>query len=819
MKSFFYLVVLVVSTMIIPVTSFAQQTLPEIAKQLSKERITLFNGWSLTPVGKNLPLEDMPLNIAVSPSGKYVAVTNNGYGKQTITLVDTRDDEKILDNPTIHNALIGLKFSSNGKHLYVSGGYSDKIFIYSIVHNKLEKQDSIVLGLPWPKGKICITGLDVDNARNRIYAVTKEDDALYVCSLKTKKTVKRVPLGAEAYTCLLSPDRKLLYISLWGGRKVVIYNTQKGKITGSINTESHPNDMALTKNGKYLFVADANVNSVSVIDTQKRKVIENLIASLYPNSPVGTTPNGIALSADNKTLFIANADNNDLAVFDVSHPGHIHSKGFIPTGWYPTCVRVNGDMLYVTDGKGLRSFANPNGPDPLGHKIVHEKGEKTTGPELYTGSMFKGKLAIIHIPNQKVLNLYSRAVYQNTPFNKKIETTASGEAGNPIPRKVGGSSPIKHVFYILKENRTYDQVLGDMKRGNGDPSLCIFGEKVTPNEHAISRQFVLLDNFYVDAEVSADGHNWSTAAYATDYVQKMWPDNYSGRGGNYDFGGNRKISNPDNGFIWNYCQRAGVSFRNYGEFKDEGYIPKILPYLEKHTCNAYPGWNLKIQDVYREKIWAHDFDSLLAVNKVPQLSFIYLPNDHTSGLAKGAYTPIAQVADNDLALGRIVDRISHSKIWKSSAIFVLEDDAQDGPDHVDAHRSIAFVISPYVKHGTVNHTMYSTAGMLRTVELILGLPPMSQYDAAATPMWSCFTSTPDLAPYVVKPAEVNINARNHEHNKIAKLSATFDLSQPDAVPDKELNEAIWKSVKGMSAVMPSPHHSAFVKVISQNDKD
>lgn len=817
MKSFFYSVLIGIS-LVTPISLFAQQSLSETAQQLDKERITLFNGWSLTPVGKELPLEDMPLNIAVSPSGKYVAISNNGYGKQTITLVDAVHDS-VLDNHEIPSALVGLKFSSNNKYLYVSGGYSDKIFTYAILHSKLVKLDSIVVGAPWPKGKIGLMGLDVDNAKNRIYAVTKEDDALYIGDLNTNKIVKRVPLDAEGYTCLLSPDKKLLYISIWGGGKVEIYDIPGGKIIGDIKTESHPNDMALTKNGRYLFVANANVNSVSVIDTKKRKVLENLTASLYPNAPAGTTPNGVALSKDGKTLYIANADNNDLAVFDVSHPGHSHSIGFIPTGWYPTCVRVNGNILYVSNGKGLSSFPDPNGLNPLGYPTVHEKGVKTEGPVLYTGSMFKGKLAILPVPNQPLLNVYSRAVYQNTPYSTQIENSPSGETGNPIPQKVGEPSPIKHVFYILKENRTYDQVLGDMKRGNGDSSLCIFGEKVTPNQHAIARQFVLMDNFYVNAEVSADGHNWSTAAYATDYVQKMWESNYSNRGGNYDFDGSRKIAYPDKGFIWNYCQRAGVSFRNYGEFKDDGYIPKQLTYLAQHTCSAYPGWNLSIQDVYREKIWVKDFDSLLAINQVPQFSFIYLPDDHTSGTAIGAYTPIAQVADNDLALGRIVDRISHSKIWKTSAIFVLEDDAQDGPDHVDAHRSTAFIASPYIKRGMVNHTMYSTAGMLRTVELILGLPPMSQYDAAATPMWSCFTATPDFTPYTVNPAEEDINARNEKHNKLSKLSATFDFSQPDAAPDHELNEVIWKFVKGMNAVLPPPRHSAFVKVISKKDDD
>ncbi|MGN6532516.1 MAG: alkaline phosphatase family protein [Ginsengibacter sp.] len=796
--------------------SFAQQSAENIATQLNKKRITLFNGWSLTPVGKSLPLEDMPLNIAVSPSGKYAAVTNNGDGKQTITLVDIVND-KILDNHEISSALIGLKFSNDSKYVYVSGGYDNQISIYAVSNNKLIKKDSLVVGRPWPKEKIGIAGIEIDNSRSKIYAVTKEDNSLYIGNLKTKTIFKKIPLTAEAYTCLLSPDKRTLYISLWGGEKVAVFDTQKEKVVVEIKTGSHPNDMAITRNGKYLFVANANENSVSVIDVAKRKVLENIITSLYPDAPAGTTPNGVALSTDNKTLFIANADNNDLAVFDVSEPGKSHSKGFIPTGWYPSCVRVRGNRLFVANGKGLSSFANPNGPNPMGKTVEHQKGEKTTGPELYTGTMFTGTLSVIQVPSQKILDVYTRAVYQNTPYTKKTELTASGKTGNPIPQKQGELSPIKHVFYVLKENRTYDQVLGDMKEGNGDASICIFGDSITPNQHAIARQFVLFDNFYVNSEVSADGHNWSTAAYATDYVQKMWPSNYSGRGGNYDFAGNRKIANPDKGFIWDYCFRAGVSFRNYGEFADEGYIPKTLPDLAKHTLDSYPGWNLSIQDVYREKIWEKDFDSLLEINKVPQLSFIYLPNDHTSGMAIGAYTPIAQVADNDLALGRLIDHISHSKIWDSTAIFVLEDDAQNGPDHVDAHRSPAFVISPYIKRGMVDHTLYTTSSMLRTVELILGLPPMSQYDAAATPMWRCFTSEPDLTPYNVKAANVDINARNHAKNAAAKLSSTFNFFKPDAVPDLELNEVIWQFVKGETSLMPPPCRSAFVKVVEKDD--
>jgi hypothetical protein len=431
--------------------------------------------------------------------------------------------------------------------------------------------------------------------------------------------------------------------------------------------------------------------------------------------------------------------------------------------------------------------------------------------------MLKGTLSIISAPDEKALTAYTSQVYANTPYSKQREDVAPGEAGNPIPRQAGEVSPIKYVFYVLKENRTYDQELGDMPQGNGDSSLCLFGRKVTPNAHALSEDFVLLDNFYVDAEVSADGHNWSMAAYATDFVEKNWPSNYSGRGGNYDFDGSRPVANPTKGFIWNYCQRAGVTFRNYGEFMDNGYPTLGLLKDPNHYCRNYPGWNLDIQDVYRESVFEHDFDSLLAAGSVPHFNTIYLPDDHTSGLAKGAYSPIAHIADNDLALGRLVDHLSHSPIWKESAIFVLEDDAQDGPDHVDAHRSVAYVISPYIKRHSVNHTMYSTSGMLRTIELILGLPPMSQYDAAATPMWDCFAPTADTTAYVVQPAETDINACNTAWTPSAEKSAHFDLSKADAVPDALLNEVLWKAVKGEDSTAPAPRRSAFVQVKKEND--
>jgi phospholipase C len=402
------------------------------------------------------------------------------------------------------------------------------------------------------------------------------------------------------------------------------------------------------------------------------------------------------------------------------------------------------------------------------------------------------------------------------PFTNKKTALAEGETGNPIPRKQGGQSPIKHVFYIIKENRTYDQVLGDLPKGNGDKSLCLFGNNVTPNHHALANEFVLMDNFYVDAEVSADGHNWSMAAYATDVVEKTWPTSYGKRGGTTNYEGGRKATYPKDGFIWDYCKRAGITYRSYGEFGeyDNAHIKSLQGHMGPHS----PGFDLDVKDQVRVDAWEHDFDSLLTINAVPQFSTLRISNDHTSGQKKGKYTPIAAVADNDLAIGRILEHLSNSPIWKDAVVFILEDDAQNGPDHIDAHRSPVFVAGPYVKRNAVVHSMYSTSGVLRTIELILGLPPMSQYDAAALPLYECFTSKADFASYKCKPAQVDLDRRNIAVNKSSKLSESFNFKEEDAAPDLALNEVIWKAIKGENSVMPAPKRSAFV-ILEKKKKD
>ncbi|HNW58533.1 MAG TPA: beta-propeller fold lactonase family protein [bacterium] len=788
--------------------AIALQASPLPAQSLSaleSSRVALPNGWKLTPVGRMVRLGDLPLNVAVSPSKKLLAITNNGQSDQSIQLFD-RGKNVVIDSAAIGKAWVGLAFSADEKSLYVSGGNDNWIIRYDIVKGKLTPADTLVLGKPWPE-LISVAGIALDDGRHLLYAVTRENNSLYTLDTRSGRVLARFPLGGEAYTCLLAPDRATLYISCWGANKVVLFDAEQQQLAGSIAVGDNPNALCLSQKGDRLFVANANDNSVSVIDTRTRKVVETLNTALFPQAPSGSTANGLALSADDRTLYVANADNNCLAVFDVAVPGASVSRGFIPTGWYPTCVQVVAHQLYIANGKGLSSAANPFGPNPAGRRaeVGYQQGSRQK--EQYIGGLFRGVLAILDEPDAAQLGVYSRAVYANTPYTKSTESESEGEPGNPVPMRIGDSSPIKYVFYVIKENRTYDQVLGDMPEGNGDTTLVLFGDRISPNHHALAREFVLLDNFYVNGEVSADGHNWSLGAYATDYLEKTWPTSYGKRGGFYTAEGNREIANPRDGFLWDFCKRYGVSYRTYGEFADD-YKPNI-PALKDHFCPYYTSWDQTVRDTTRFYQWKKDFDSLYAAGQVPQLNTLRLINDHTEGLAVGRPTPFAHVADNDLALGLFIDYLSHHPIWNQTAVFIVEDDAQNGPDHVDAHRSVALIAGGFVKTGLVDHTMYSTTSMLRTIELILGLPPMSQYDAAATPMWRCFAHSAGHAPYSLRPISVDLNDRNVKASKWSELSGQFDWSKEDRCPDGLFNEVIWRAVKGLDSPCPPPVHAAF----------
>ena len=780
--------------------------------------ITLPNGWKLSPAGRSFPLGDLPLNVAVGKSGRYAAVTNNGQSTQQIQLIDIKA-AKVVDSLIIEKSFYGLQFSADEKKLYASGGHDNRIMVYAVEAGKLQKSDIITLGKPWPN-RIGPSGLALDESRGKMYVVTREDKQLYVVDLKTKAVVSKYGLDAEAYDCKLSKDGKELFITCWGCDKLLSFDLIQNTWKQTVHVGDNPNEMLQSPDGKLLYVCNANDNTVSVIDLSTRKVIETLDAALYPNSPSGSTTNSLALDPQGKQLFIANADNNAVAVFDVSVAGKSLPKGFIPVGWYPTAVRFISNKLWVANGKGMTSKANPFGPSPLRKReeVIHHGFETKPGDQVeYIAGLFKGSMSIIDLPAQPLLDQYTRAVYSNSAYSLQKTAVADSLApGFPVPVKKGQVSPIKYVFYVIKENRTYDQVLADVKGGNGDTSLLLFGKNITPNQHALAESFVLLDNFYVNAEVSADGHNWSMGGYANDYLEKTWPSSYGGRGGTYGGEGEREIANNKGGFIWDQCRRYGVSYRSYGEFVNDGKA--TVSSLKGQICEYFPEYNMNIRDTTRINLWKRDFDSLLAQGMVPQFNTVRIGNDHTEGVRLGRPSPFAHVADNDMAVGMFIEHLAKSPIWNETAVFILEDDAQNGADHVDAHRSPAYLAGGFVKRGFVDHTLYTTTSVLRTMELILGLEPMTQYDAAATPLWRCFDKEAKPFRFNMLTPQVSLNEKNTALNEWQRRSEKFNFAKEDSNNDVEFNRVLWHGIKG-DVPFPGPRRAAFLKIRAEEEDD
>ena len=841
--------------------------------------VLLPNQWSLRPVGTQVELADFPVNVTVHPGGRFAAVLHSGYSAHEILVVDIAS-ATVVSRTGVHEAFYGLEFSKDGRQLFCSGAGDEVVHSYEFQHgsltnhHRIELRDAKLRAIP--------AGLAVDSTGKRLFVanvwgnrvtrvallpqVEPADIVLgtNVAPLSVAPVLAATDIDSDAankreeaslyrtgpdetfpYACRLDEKRQRLYVSLWAQSAVGVIDLKSEQLVARWPTQEHPCEMALTRSGKLLFVANSSRNTVTVLDTESGKTLETVCAALYPKAPPGSTPNSLALSPDEKMLFVANADNNTVAVFDVEKPGKSRSLGFIPVGWYPTSVRVtpDGKHLLVANGKGLTSKANPRGPQP---GVKPEDGQEVQ----VISRLFQGALSIIELPPRKTFEAqlagYTAQAYRCSPLTPDASVSARPSAGNPIPHEPLGAptflsasgnegtkptgmsalpaSPIKYCLYIVKENRTYDQVFGDLPQGNGDPKLCLFPERITPNLHQLVRQFVLLDNFYADAEVSADGHEWSMGAYATDFVEKMWPMNYghnSSKKFPYPAEGYFPIAFPAGGYLWDRAREAGVSYRSYGEFVDtfartNAPARARVKALQGHIDEWYRPWDLACPDVKRAERFLAELKRMEAEGDMPRLQILRLPNDHTHGTTRGWPTPAAYVADNDLALGQIVEAVSRSKFWPQTAIFVVEDDAQNGPDHVDAHRTTAFVISPYTKRGVVDSTMYSTSSMLRTMELILGLKPMSQYDAAATPMFNSFQAAADLRPYQALPANVDLGERNSAQAWGGQLKMNF--AREDAVDDLLLNEVVWRSVRGPDSPMPAPVRAAFV-FAHQGEKD
>ena len=501
----------------------------------------------------------------------------------------------MIDSAKVEKAWLGLAVSADGKEIYAGGGGSNSILRFSFGRGKIAAEAPITLGNA--DAEVFPSGISVSG--RRLYVANNLSNSLSAIDLAAGKVLGSVQVGDYPYTCAVSPDGKTVYVSIWGGARVAVVDTSTLKVTAQIQTDDHPNAMLFSKDGKRLFVANANTNTISAIDLAAGKALERISVALYPKSPEGSTTNALAIDPNGSRLYAANADNNDVAVIDISHPGESKVLGFIPVGWYPTALAVSahGRTLYVANGKGTQSMPNPRGPQPTTPR---------TPDTQYIGGMFLGTVSVIPIPDPPALARYTQQVYANTPYDEKRRLSAPFTGRSAIPQKVGDQSPIQYVIYVIKENRTYDQVFGDIRQGNGDPRLTLFGEQITPNHHALAQEFVLLDNFYADAEVSADGHNWSMGAYATDYVEKMWPSQYSRRRRTYDFEGGAMVAVPTAGYIWDACKRASISYRSYGEFVETGRRvgdpSKPSPGGPiGHIDPEYRGWDLNYSDIDRAK--------------------------------------------------------------------------------------------------------------------------------------------------------------------------------------------------------------------------
>src|ERR1022692_3685123 len=768
----------------------------------------LNSGWVLDPVGKQVPLDTLPMSSALSPDGKYLLVLNGGYRPPSITVIDAATGAVAGSTP-VPDGWLGLTFSPQGDRVYVGGGSKAAVFEFAFAGGKLTAGRTFAVV---PADKVTNRDMIGDVAMtpdgHLIYATDLYHDSVVVINPQSGMVIDHIKTGRRPYRILFHPDGKSFFVTTWADGTLEHHDTASGNLLARVPVGEHATDMVWRNGGPpdtdgdgdkpaaayaaRVFVASANTNSVysvAVTEAKELSVVERINVAMTPRQPLGMTPSGLGLSPDGKRLYVACSDGNVAAAVDVS--GQVsHVDGFIPAGWYPTAVRVlPSGTLVIVNGKGVRSYPNPNGPSPRTDLAPVHGGVREPG---YVAYLQTGTASWIEPFTDQQLADWTRKALAQSPYKD-----AKLDEPSTLP-------PIQHILYIEKENRTYDQVLGDMKEGNGDASLVLFGENVTPNLHKIAREFVLLDNFYVNADVSADGNNWSTAAIAPDWVQKLWPTNYASRHKLYDFEEQDIGALPPAGYLWTNASMKGLSLRNFGfvvENKEQiapwggDQIEKINdPVMQKVTNRAYRGFDLNYSDIDRARTFLADLADYEKSGNMPSLMVMRLPNDHTSGVTAGKLSPLAFNADNDQAVGMMVEAISKSKFWGSTAIFILEDDAQNGPDHVDSHRSPGFVISPYVKRHQVDSHMYNTTSMLRTIEMILGLRPMTQFDAAAPPMSAVFQSTPDLTPYALEKPRTPLDQRNPPR-EAGGLADNMKFDREDQNDDGELNALLWRAIR------------------------
>ncbi len=735
-------------------------------------------GMRLDPVGDTVELGSMPMNLVVAPGGDRAVVVLSGWREQGLQVVD-RKTRKVTQTLLQDGTFYGATFSPDGHQLFVSGGNTDSVFIYEWKHGTAKLVNKFALakakttdgtGTSYP------AGLAAAPNGKFIYVAENVGDHLAVISAATGAIAQRFSTDHYPYDVILGTDGHL-FVSAWGGTTVSEFRVlADGTLAyvGRIEVGRHPS--ALAKTGARLYVALAGSDRIAIIDTHSRRVIGYIHDSAPGAPPEGSTPNALALSTDGKRLLIAEADNNAVAIFDLA-AGRL--LGRIPADWYPTAISEAGNELLILSGKGHGTQANPDGPVPL----TNWPFEK---PKAYALGQLNGSLRLMpaRITPAELVGFTKRVVGANQWERR------------PTPQRY---PPFKHVIYIIKENRTYDQVLGDIKEGDGDASLVYFPDTaITPNHHALARRFGLFDRFFVNAEVSSQGHIWSTAAYVTDYGEKVIPSAYANKRADPD---GEESDEPERGFLWTLAKRAGVSFRDYGEMvKGNPGWPVTQRDLGADVNPDYIPFDLVTPDQKRADVWIAEMQHYVRDANMPQLELMWLPMDHLAAGRPGKCTPQACMADNDLALGRIVQALSHSPYWKDTVIFVVEDDAQAGPDHVDSHRAPFFAISAYNKSGTVDRFI-NTTDVIAAIEDILGMGRLSKFDYFSHSLAEIFGATPDLTPYDPIVPKQDLNEKNPPNTAAARMSEGLDLSGPDRVDDQVYNRILWMMLKGD---MPSP---------------